>query len=111
MIGLVKIVMQKLAKNYQRKENYVFSELSRPHSSRVARVLGRLIHVPRARSPHYERDDGRPHSWTFPLVVLRMKRIHRGKGFKIAACMKSALCYHSQNNCLLLNINILRGGI
>lgn len=37
MIGLVKIVMQKLAKNYQRKENYVFSELSRPHSSRVVK--------------------------------------------------------------------------
>ena len=47
----------------------------------------------------YERDDGRPHSWAFPLVVLRIKRIHSCKGFKIAACMKSTLCYyHSQKN-------------
>lgn len=32
MIGLAKFVMQKLAIKTQRKENLVFSELSRPHS-------------------------------------------------------------------------------
>ena len=49
----------------------------------------------------YERDDGRPYSWAFPfpLVILRIKRIHSCKRFKIAGCMKSALCYYqSQKN-------------